>query len=92
MQAPTRTRELLVALFLLAVLLLVPPLLIIFNRASRTFGIPTLYLYLFAVWTVLIALVALVVERRQVADEVADAASEKSGKGAAQSAEGSADA
>ena len=34
MQAPSRTRELLVALFLLGALLLAPPLLIIFNKAD----------------------------------------------------------
>ena len=50
MQAPSRTRELLVALFLLGALLFAPPLLIIFNQAARVFGVPTLYLYLFTVW------------------------------------------
>ena len=50
--------------FLLGVLLFAPPLLIIFNKATRILGIPTLYLYLFAVWAALIALVALAVERR----------------------------
>ena len=64
MQAPSRTRELLVALFLLGALLLAPPLLIIFNKATRVLGIPTLYLYLFVVWTTLIALVAVIVEPR----------------------------
>ena len=64
MQAPSRTRELLVALFLLGALLLTPPLLIIFNKATRVLGIPTLYLYLFVVWAALIALVALIVEPR----------------------------
>ena len=73
MQAPSRTRELLVALFLLGALLLAPPLLIIFNQATRAFGIPTLYLYLFAVWAVLIALVALAVERRYAANDLAEA-------------------
>jgi hypothetical protein len=63
MQTPGRTRELLVALFLLGVLLFTPPLLLIFNNATRILGIPLLYLYLFAVWAVLIALVAFAVER-----------------------------
>jgi hypothetical protein len=92
MQAPGRTRELLVALFLLGALLLVPPLLIIFNKATRILGVPTLYLYLFAVWTALIALVALVVERRQAADEVAEAGPEMSGREPVQSTEGPTDA
>jgi hypothetical protein len=63
MPTPSRTRELLVALFLLGVLLFAPPLLLVFNTASRIIGIPSLYLYLFAAWAVLIALVALAVER-----------------------------
>ena len=64
MQASSRTRELLVVLFLLGALLLTPPLLIIFNKATLVLGIPMLFLYLFSVWTALIALVALVVERQ----------------------------
>jgi hypothetical protein len=79
MQAPSRTRELLVALFVLGVLLLAPPLLIIFNTATRILGIPTLYLYLFLVWAVLIALVALAVERGDDGAELADAAAETRG-------------
>ena len=70
MQAQSRRRELLVALFLLGVLLLTPPLLIVFNQATRVLGVPTLYLYLFGVWAALIALVALTVERRDAADEL----------------------
>jgi hypothetical protein len=72
MQAPSRTRELLVALFLLGALLLAPPLLIIFNKATRVLGIPTLYLYLFVVWTTLIALVAVIVEPRDWEDNLAE--------------------
>jgi hypothetical protein len=80
MQAPSRTRELLVALFLLGVILLAPPVLIIFNKATRILGIPSLYLYLFAVWTALIVLVALIVEKRPAADDVAEAEAETPGK------------
>ncbi len=80
MQAPSRTRELLVALFLLGALLLAPPLLIIFNKATRILGIPTLYLYLFVVWTALIALVAVVVERRNNADDLAETSTETADK------------
>ena len=69
MQAQSRTRELLIALFLLGALLLTPPLLIVFNQATRVLGVPTLYLYLFVVWAVLIALVALAVERCDAADD-----------------------
>jgi predicted tellurium resistance membrane protein TerC len=91
MRAPGRTRELLVALFLLGVLLLVPPLLLVFNKAARILGIPTLYLYLFVVWAALIALVALVVERRRAADEV-EAGAEMPPTEPAPSAEGASDA
>jgi hypothetical protein len=76
MQAPSRTRELLVALFVLGAVLLAPPLLIVFNKATRILGVPTLYLYLFAVWAALIALVAVAVERREGAEELADTAAE----------------
>ena len=77
MQAPSRTSELLVALFLLGVLLLAPPLLIIFNTANRILGVPTLFLYLFAVWGALIALVALAVEH--AADDLAEADTDMTG-------------
>ena len=54
------THERLVALFLLGVLLLVPPVLVVFNRVERVLGVPLLYLYLFAAWALLIGLAALV--------------------------------
>jgi hypothetical protein len=91
MQAPSRTRELLIALFVLGVALLTPPLLIVFNAATRVLGVPTLYLYLFIVWAALIALVALAVERRDSAEDVADTVAETRGSEPAQ-AGGSADA
>jgi hypothetical protein len=82
MQAPGRARELLVALFLLGVLLFAPPLLLIFNKETLILGVPTLYLYLFAVWAALIALVALVVERAadDLAETDADIAAKESGE------------
>ena len=69
MLRPSRTRELLIALFLLGALVFAPPLLLIFNKATRILGIPALYFYLFAVWAALIALVALAVERRHADDD-----------------------
>ena len=68
MLRPSRTRELLIALFLLGGLVFTPPLLIIFNKASRFLGIPVLYFYLFAAWALLIALVAIAVERPHADD------------------------
>ena len=57
------TSERLIALFVLAIVLLNPPFLLIFDRVSITAGIPVLYLYLFTAWAVLIANLALVSER-----------------------------
>ncbi len=51
------------ALFLLGLVLLSPPLLAIFNGPGWLFGIPLLYIYLFTVWGVLIGLTALASER-----------------------------
>jgi hypothetical protein len=62
MSRPGLTHERLVALFLLGLLLFTPPFLGIFNQPDRILGFPTLYLYLFATWTLLIVLVALVIE------------------------------
>jgi hypothetical protein len=62
MSRPGLTHERLVALFLLGVFLFTPPFLSIFNTADRVLGIPSLYLYLFAAWTLLIVLVALAME------------------------------
>jgi hypothetical protein len=65
---PGLTRERLVALFLLGVFLFTPPFLGIFNTPDRILGLPSLYLYLFAAWTLLIVLVTLAIERSD-ADE-----------------------
>ena len=62
MSRPGLTHERLVALFLLGVLLFTPPFLGIFNTPDRILGVPSLYLYLFAAWTLLIVLVTLAIE------------------------------
>lgn len=54
----------LAVLFLLGVLLFNYPLLALFDRAATVLGIPVLYAYIFLAWALLIALLALVVERR----------------------------
>jgi hypothetical protein len=51
------------ALFLLGCLFFNYPLLALFNVRATVFGIPLLYAYLFAAWGLLIALVAVVMER-----------------------------
>jgi hypothetical protein len=61
MTRPGITTERLVALFLLGIVAFTPPFLGIFNTPRLIFGIPLLYLYLFAVWGLLIGLVALTV-------------------------------
>jgi hypothetical protein len=53
----------LVALFLLGCLLLNYPLFSLFAGAASVFGAPLLYVYIFAAWVLLIALMALVIER-----------------------------
>jgi len=55
----------LVALFLLGCLLFNYPLLALFNVRATVFGIPLLYAYLFAAWALLVALAAVVMERRE---------------------------
>ena len=54
----------LVALFLLGVLLLNFPLLHLVDLPIVVLGIPLLYAYVFAVWALLIGLIALVLEGR----------------------------
>jgi hypothetical protein len=71
MSRPGLTHERLVALFLFGVLLFTPPFLGIFNRPDRIFGIPILYLYLFAAWTLLIVLVMLAIESSDAEEQPA---------------------
>lgn len=60
---PALKGQRLVALFLLGGLLFNYPLLSLFAGGTQVQGIPVLYLYLFAAWALLIALMALIVER-----------------------------
>jgi hypothetical protein len=64
---PVRTEQRgqkLAALFLLGCLLFNYPLLQLFARDGAILGLPVLYCYVFGAWATLIALMALVVERR----------------------------
>jgi len=54
----------LAALFLLGLLLFNYPLLAVFNVPGTVLGVPILYAYFFLAWAALVALMALVVERR----------------------------
>jgi len=53
----------LVAVFLAGVLLFDFPLLSLFDRPLRVFGVPLLHLYVFVVWAGLIAVIAWIAER-----------------------------
>jgi hypothetical protein len=61
MTRPGITTERLLALFLFGIVAFTPPFLGIFNTPRLILGIPILYFYLFGVWGLLIALVALTV-------------------------------
>jgi predicted permease len=58
------TGERLLAAFLGGCVLFNYPLLSLFDRGSELFGIPLLYVYVFAAWAGLIALMAWFIERR----------------------------
>lgn len=53
-----KSRDLLVALFVLGVVLLSWPFLTAVNRPVAILGVPLLVLYLFAVWAAIIAMLA----------------------------------
>lgn len=59
------TGQRLVAVFMLGCVLLNYPILFLFNKPEAIFGVPLLYLYIFGVWALLIALMAIVIERLQ---------------------------
>ena len=54
----------LIALFLLGWVLLNFPMLSLFNQQATLLGIPSLYVYIFAAWALVIALMAWIAERR----------------------------
>jgi len=64
MHASSRKRQQLVGLFLLGCLLFNYPLITLFDRPVLVLGVPLLYAYLFGAWALVIALVAVIAERR----------------------------
>jgi len=60
----SRRSQRLAALFLLGCVLFNYPLMYLFSVDGRIFGIPVLFAYLFGAWAALIALIALVSEKR----------------------------
>ena len=65
MAKPGRKSERLVGLFLLGCLLFNFPLLALFAGNARIWGIPLIYFYIFAAWIAIIALMALIIERKE---------------------------
>ena len=64
MNGPGPNAERLLALFALGVVLFNPPLLSLFSVDAMLVGFPALYIYIFASWTILVVLVAVIVNRR----------------------------
>jgi hypothetical protein len=60
-----RRRDRLIGLFLLALVLLNPPLLLLFGGGETVFDLPLLYVYIFVAWLLIIATVAWIAERRR---------------------------
>jgi hypothetical protein len=67
------------ALFGLGALAFSPPLLAIFAKPEMLAGVPILYLYLFGIWAVLIALLAYAIGRRR--EEETAAPPDQTGEG-----------
>jgi hypothetical protein len=63
MAGRNRTAERLVGLALLAVLLFNPPLLSLFSVDTAVFGAPLLFVYIYAAWALIIALIAVTTRR-----------------------------
>jgi hypothetical protein len=63
MSNPTLLRQRLAALFLTGVLLWFSPLVLRVEQTGTWLGIPLLYLYLFAVWALLIGLALVILAR-----------------------------
>ena len=58
-------RQKLFAIFLLGLLAFNYPVLSLFNKEERIFQIPTLYLFLYSVWFILIIFSAWVIEKKK---------------------------
>jgi hypothetical protein len=56
------TGQRLVAVFLISFILLNYPILSLFDRHAEVFGVPLLFLYIFAAWVGIIAVMAWIIE------------------------------
>lgn len=63
MEAGKRRTERLIVLLIIGAIALNYPLLSLFSTIRLLFGVPVLYLYIFAVWYLLILCMALILER-----------------------------
>ncbi|PIW26613.1 MAG: hypothetical protein COW30_13980 [Rhodospirillales bacterium CG15_BIG_FIL_POST_REV_8_21_14_020_66_15] len=52
-----------ISLFLMAILMFLPPLLTLAEGQADLFGLPRVFVFLFAVWGVVVAMVYLIAER-----------------------------
>ncbi|MAO54264.1 MAG: hypothetical protein CMM61_01015 [Rhodospirillaceae bacterium] len=52
-----------ISLFLFAALMLLPPIVTLVEGEANLFGLPVIYLYLFAIWIAVVALIYLISER-----------------------------
>ena len=66
---PPLRRDRLVALFFAGVVAFNPPLLRVFGAGDSVFGVPLIYFYIFVVWSAVVALLALHIERQRPEDE-----------------------
>ena len=80
MSRPSVTGEGLFFLFLLGVFLFNPPLLSIFDIPLQVFGVPLLYIYLFACWGALLVMVAFIIEKGGAAEAVPASREEAAGE------------
>ena len=64
MRPPNFDNQRLIAIFIFGAVLFNYPILSLFNQSGSMFGIPLLYVYIFAAWAGVIGLVAWIVERR----------------------------
>jgi len=58
-----RQKERLIVLVVIGLIMLNYPLLSLFSKVRLLFGVPVLYLYIFAVWSVFIGCIAVIVEK-----------------------------
>ncbi|MBS0319105.1 MAG: hypothetical protein JSR18_01065 [Proteobacteria bacterium] len=69
-QIPSRLRDAASVLPLVGLVLLMPPMIVLFTARHRIAGVPLIVLYLFGVWVALVAGAALLARRMAHAEQV----------------------